>query len=364
MKVLVVDDSVVYRSAIKAALTASHENYDIDIAANGKIAIDKLKIKEFDIVTLDLEMPIMDGIETIKAIREFNREIPVIIFSAQNMNAANKTLHALELGANDFVKKIEGSSDMESNINMIQEELLPRFRALIRRTPSSTIKKDNPVGGPQTPSAVSPVNATTTSASATTINQLAQFKPDLICIASSTGGPDVLKRVFSGLEKLSVPVLVVQHMPPVFTTQLAKGLDQISNIEVKEAQVGDVLKPGVAYLAPGDFHMTINRSTDGYQIGLNQDPKVCYVRPAADVTFQSVAQCFQGKILAVVFTGMGSDGADGGVALKEKGAKLIIQDEDSSVVWGMPKAIYDRGIQDIILNPTDFIGLVNRMDLR
>lgn len=353
MKVLIVDDSVVYRSAIKTALSASDETYDIDIAANGKIAVDKIKSKSFDIVTLDLEMPIMDGIETIKAIREFDKKIPVIIFSAQNMSAANKTLHALELGANDFVKKIEGSSDMESNINMIQQELLPRFKALTRKAASLKIV-DQAAEVPKKQSLDS---------TPMTLNQLAQFKPNLICIASSTGGPDALKKIFAGLEKLPVPILLVQHMPPVFTTQLAKGLDQISKIEVREAKVGDHLQPGVAYLAPGDFHMVIKKSAHGYEVGLNQDAKVCYVRPAADVTFESVASVFSGNVVGVVLTGMGSDGANGSVALKEKGAKMMIQDEDSSVVWGMPKAVLDKGAQDICLNPSEIINLLNRMTL-
>ena len=152
-------------------------------------------------------------------------------------------------------------------------------------------------------------------------------------------------------------------MPPVFTTQLAKGLDQISKIEVREAKVGDHLQPGVAYLAPGDFHMVIKKSAHGYEVGLNQDAKVCYVRPAADVTFESVASVFSGNVVGVVLTGMGSDGANGSVALKEKGAKMMIQDEDSSVVWGMPKAVLDKGAQDICLNPSEIINLLNRMTL-
>lgn len=355
MKVLIIDDSVVYRSAIKSALTGSGENYEIDIAANGKIAIDKLKVKEYDIITLDLEMPVMDGIETIKEIRSFNRRVPVIIFSAQNVNAANKTLHALEMGANDFVKKIEGGSNLDENIKMIQHELLPRFKALvgkIQRSSGGTAKDQS-----------SEKNITKPNVEKS-LQQVCDFNPDILCIASSTGGPDVLKKIFSDLEKLPIPILIVQHMPPVFTTQLAKALDQISKVSVKEAAVGDYLEPGVAYLAPGDFHMVIEKKNDKYQINLNQDPKVCYVRPAADVTFQSVAQNFSGKVLAVVLTGMGNDGANGSGMIRDKESRILIQDQDSSVVWGMPKAVYDKGFYDIQLTPLNIVKAINKMTSR
>ena len=355
MKVLIVDDSVVYRSAIKSALTGSGQDYEIDIAANGKIAIDKLKMKEYDIVTLDLEMPVMDGLETIKAIREFNNKVPVIIFSAQNVNAANKTLHALEIGANDFVKKIEGGSNLDENIKMIQQELLPRFKALAGRIKGATgVNVKEPVVEKIISTPVREKN----------FLQVCDFYPSILCIASSTGGPDVLKKIFSDLEKLPIPVLIVQHMPPVFTTQLAKGLDQISKMTVKEAAVGDIIEPGVAYLVPGDFHMVIEKKNDKYQINLNQDPKVCYVRPAADVTFQSVAENFTGKVLGVILTGMGNDGANGSGMLKNKDCRILIQDEDSSVVWGMPKAVYEKGFYDIQLTPSDIVKAINRMTLR
>ena len=350
MRILVVDDSVVYRSAIKMALTSSNTDYEVDVAANGKIAIEKIKAKSYDVMTLDLEMPVMDGIETIQAVREFNKTLPIIIFSAQNLEAAHKTLKALELGANDFIQKIEGTQNINENLSMINRELIPRFNALTKKfNTKKTIE-------------------TTLSTSETSpvfrergFLELSGFRPELICIASSTGGPDALKSIFSALKKLPIPIVMVQHMPPIFTTQLAKNLNEISEMEVQEVQGGEILQPGHAYLAPGDFHMVVNKGAQGLQLELNQDEKVCFVRPAADVLFKSVANCFNGKILGVVLTGMGSDGAEGCKALKNRNSRVLIQDEASSVVWGMPKAVYDTKCHDIRLDLASMADLINRM---
>lgn len=357
MKVLVVDDSVVYRTAIKTALSSANKDYEIDVAANGKIAVEKIKANTYEIVTLDLEMPVMDGIETIKEIRTFDKDLPIIIFSAQNMQAANKTLMALELGANDFVKKIEGSSDINENLQMINNELIPRFKALTERTARMKAMR----GGATTTEAKAPVSSSKPFKERSFL-ELQGFRPDIICLASSTGGPDALKKVFSNLKALRTPLVMVQHMPPVFTTQLAKALDEVSPMTVVEAKPGDELKPNHAYLAPGDYHMFIEKKDDKYQLNLNQGPKVCYVRPAADVLFESVAKNFPDKkVLAIVLTGMGNDGAHGCEVLQKLNTRVIIQDEDSSVVWGMPKAVYDIGCQDIRLNISKIPELINKM---
>lgn len=331
MKVLVVDDSVVFRTAIKTALQESEDVTEVKPASNGKIAVDFLKQGHFDAMTLDLEMPVMDGVDTIKAVREFNKDIPIIIFSAQNINSANKTLKALEMGANDFVQKIEGS-DLTENLKMIQSELIPKFKAFIDK-----IKRNQEVKRTASSAVVKPMFDTAETT-----------KPNLICIGSSTGGPDTLKQIFEALKPgITTPMLLVQHMPPIFTTQFAKALDTISSVSVSEAKDGDILKPGHCYLAPGDYHMTLENEDGTYTIRLNQNDKVCFVRPAVDVTFDSVAANFQGKVASFILTGMGSDGANGCQTLKavEKGP-VFIQEEQSCVVFGMPKAVYDLGIYD------------------
>lgn len=350
MDVLVVDDSVVFRSAIKSALQQSGQVASVKSASNGKIAVDFLKQGSFDAMTLDLEMPVMDGVETIKAVREFNKDIPIIIFSSQNINAANKTLKALELGANDFVQKIEGNN-LDENLKMIQSELLPKFNVFLEKQSKTLVSNQQNVSSLHTPKLIKPSYNC----------NLSYKKPDLICIGASTGGPDTLKKIFMGLkENIKTPLIIVQHMPPIFTKQLAKSLNTITSFEVKEAQDGDLLEPGNCYIAPGDFHMTVENEQAGHTLRLNQGEKVCYVRPAVDVTFNSVATNFSGTVASFILTGMGSDGANGCAGLKamDKGP-VFIQDEQSSVVFGMPKAVFDLELHDEIANIEQIAKIIN-----
>jgi len=188
MKILIVDDSVVFRSAIKTSLLNSGYVNDVNLASNGKIAVAKLQQSSFDGVTLDLEMPVMDGLETIKEIRKFDTKIPIIIFSAQNLNAADKTINALQLGANDFVQKDSGLSDLNENMKMIENDLVPRFKALLGEKSLIPVRMN-------------------------TRKDLSNIRPNVLCLASSTGGPEALIKVFTKLEKLVLPVLITQHMP-------------------------------------------------------------------------------------------------------------------------------------------------------
>ena len=355
MKVLIVDDSIVFRTAIKNALLGSGDVREVDVASNGKIATEKLKQKAFDGITLDLEMPVMDGIETIKEIRSFDKNIPIIIFSAQNINAANKTIKALEMGANDFVQKIQESSDLETNLKNIQDELVPRFSALLNKMRAPAVNPTSDAVIPTTP---------TSSGNLDTRVVKPFSKANLICIGSSTGGPDFLMRLFSKIGKLSVPVLITQHMPPIFTAQLAKTLNELSPNTVVEAKDGDIIEPGTVYLAPGDYHMLMKPFEGGHKISLTQTEKVCFVRPAVDVMLNSVAECFSGNVVTYIFTGMGNDGANGCQRMRAKNGINIIQDEASSVVWGMPRAVYERNLHDEILMPDDIVRSINTFGIK
>ena len=355
MRILVVDDSIVFRTAIKTALLNSEYVTEVDVVSNGRIAIQKLEQKEYDGITLDLEMPIMDGQESIIEIRKINKKIPIIVFSAVSMQAATKTFKALELGADDFVQKLQESNDVHENLQMIQNEVVPKLKALISRRArqSGDVEVLKTISG-----AKKPVK-----------NQLEMskfFKADLICIGSSTGGPDTLKQIFKKLDHIEVPMLIIQHMPPIFTTQLAKGLNDLSKIEVKEAKHGDKLKPGVCYIAPGDFHMRLIKDGDEYTLELNQEEKVCFVRPAVDVTLMSVSDVYQGKVASFILTGMGNDGANGNIAIKEKIQKnlVVIQDEVTSVVWGMPKAVFESSAYDEIQSPDEIVKTINTIGKR
>lgn len=349
MNVLIADDSIVFRTAVKIAIQSLGDNYEITTASNGKIAVDFVKSKQFDIIIMDLEMPEMNGHEAITEIRKFNLTIPIIVFSAVSIEGANKTLKALELGANDFVQKIQAGNSASENIENIKKDLNPKIRALIgaiNTVPTITKKT---------------INLNEKIAPSINLGRYNNFIPSLILIGSSTGGPDALLKLFSKLkERISAPIVIVQHMPPIFTTQLANMLNRSCQFNVVEAKGGEVLKSGNAYLAPGDFHLTIHEKNGVKSLQINQSEKVCYVRPAVDVTLMSVAKSsIQGNILVVMLTGMGEDGTAGVRALKSKNIKVVIQDQISSVVWGMPGSLYEQNLHDDVASLDDISQLIN-----
>ncbi|MCB9061968.1 MAG: chemotaxis-specific protein-glutamate methyltransferase CheB [Halobacteriovoraceae bacterium] len=346
MNILIVDDSIVFRSAISKALEGEENINVVNAVPNGKIAIDYLKQNsEIDLVTLDLEMPVMDGMETLKVLRSFNRDVNVILFSSLTVRGAEKTIEALALGADDFVAKIEGKGDIEDSITMIRNELVPRIKALnSRKVKRSVIDKN--------------IYEKKNAEKDSEIFTMPEFliKPKLLCIGASTGGPEALASIFRGIDtRLSIPILLVQHMPPYFTAKLAESLNKLTPVEIREAKMGEYLEPGVCYLAPGDYHMKLLKDGRNYKIVLNQGEKVCHVRPSVDVTFKSVADCFDGQVLSIVLTGMGDDGAEGSKALAKKDTYIFIQDKHTSIVWGMPGAV-DRANVGAKIIPLDKIN--------
>lgn len=333
MKILIVDDSVVFRMAIKQALGEVEGVQIADALSNGQLAVDFLKKgNEVDLITLDMEMPVLDGMETIKEIRQFNKKIPIIVFSSLTTKGAEKTIDALSSGANDFVTKEEsgGANSIDKSLEMIRHSLLPKievFKTKQGKAPPVEVAQESgpDKAKPQTP-----------------LITMAK-KPKLIVMASSTGGPDALSRIFKKFEKYgsNIPILLVQHMPPVFTEKLAEMLSTVSpGYTVKEGKPGDKLEAGVCYLAPGDYHMVLDSNLT---IDLNQNEKVCFVRPAANCLFESVAENFKDQVLSLVLTGMGDDGADGVIKLSQKGSYNFYQDELSCTVFGMPGAVKRTG---------------------
>lgn len=356
MKILVVDDSIVFRNAITMALQTIPELNVIKSVVNGKLAIDMLKLHpDIDLITLDMEMPVLDGLETIKAIRAFNKDVNIIVFSSQTMKGAERTIEALAAGADDFVTKTICAGSIEESLEKIKEDLLPKIlvfkerkfkRSRISGRTSNEDKFDN-LGSPKS----------------YTTNIEMPIKPKLILIGVSTGGPEALANIFRNItEKVSVPMLIVQHMPALFTEKLAIMLSRLSPVEVREAKNGDKLIPGVCLIAPGDFHMSMAKGGD---ILLDQSEKVCFVRPAVDVLLSSVAQHFEKQVLNIIMTGMGEDGANGTKKLNEKGAYTFIQSKETCVVWGMPGAV-QRAIGDQARNISiDEIGpLINLVSKR
>ncbi|MFT6633696.1 MAG: two-component system chemotaxis response regulator CheB [Bacteriovoracaceae bacterium] len=341
MNVLIVDDSVVFRMSISEALKDVTGLTICGTVSNGQIALDYFEKNEHpDLIVLDMEMPVMNGIETIKALREINKQVIIIVFSSQTRSGAEITLKALGLGANDFVTKQEASStiSMDESLKMIKSVLLPKinaFRTVInnargfRKEPIQKLESSN-------------INHTKIESSSLKVdlNRMINdidISPEIFLIASSTGGPEALNTIFRGIkEKPKIPILLVQHMPPIFTNTLAQMLNKhTSFVEVKEAVDGENVEAGFCYIAPGDFHMTL---TKDMKIKLNQDEKVSFVRPSATVLFQSVEKNFNHKTFTLILTGMGDDGALGLEGLVRRGDYAYIQDEATSIVWGMPSA--------------------------
>jgi two-component system chemotaxis response regulator CheB len=342
LKILVVDDSIVFRSAITQALQTVPDLNVFKSVVNGKLAIDILRLHpDVDLITLDMEMPVMDGLETIKEIRKTNKDVTIIVFSSLTIKGAEKTIEALNAGADDFLAKQEG-------MDSIQAELLPKVLAFKeRKIKRSSIVERRSVSLPAIPNS----------------NNEMPIKPKLILIGSSTGGPEALTTVFKSItEKVSIPMLLVQHMPPMFTEKLAAALNKLSPVEVREAKTGDKLEAGVCLIAPGDFHMTINK--DG-QVVLNQKEKNCFVRPSVNVLLDSVAECYDKQVLNIVMTGMGDDGAIGTKKITEKGAYTYIQDKESSIVWGMPGSVFKTIGDKARIIPLSQIGaLINTVSKR
>jgi two-component system chemotaxis response regulator CheB len=330
VKVVVIDDSVVIRRVLTDLLSADPEIEVVGTAANGQLGLEKVRRTHPDLVILDIEMPVMDGLTTLPHLRAEFPALPVIMFSTLTTRAGSATLDALALGAADYLTKPESFGGRDQAFASIKAEMLPKVKVLGRARrpsrPSATLL----------PRPAAPVVKRRAAATA---------RVEVVVIAVSTGGPKALQHVVPRLPaNLPVPVLLVQHMPPVFTGLLAERLDRESPVHVVEAASGDALRPGTVYIAPGGRHMVIEKRAIGVTVRLNDDPPENSCRPAADPLFRSVAKAYGANALAVVLTGMGSDGCKGAQHLVDAGAEVLAQDEATCVVWGMPGAVVHAGL--------------------
>jgi two-component system chemotaxis response regulator CheB len=327
-RVLIVDDSVVVRKLLSEALASSPEVQLAGTASNGSIALAKIPQLQPDLVTLDIEMPGMDGIQTLTEIRKRYPKLPVIMFSTLTERGASVTLEALALGASDYMTKPTNSESLAGAMETVRRELITKITSLARRSQTSA--------APRPPMPSAPVH-----------KKSGHQRIEILAIGSSTGGPNALAEVIPRLpEDFPVPVVIVQHMPPLFTRLLADRLNSQSKLKVHEAEAGSSLSPGTVWIARGDYHLTLARKGTAVTLSLNQDPPENSCRPAVDVLFRSVAQVYGGSVLALVMTGMGSDGARGAAQIGEAGGQILVQDEASSVVWGMPGAVVSAGLAD------------------
>lgn len=335
VRVLIVDDSVVVRKLLCEALGSAADIQVAGTASSGSIALAKIPQLNPDVITLDIEMPGLNGLETLAEIRRLHPKLPVIMFSTLTERGAAVTLEALALGASDYVTKPTNTASLSAARDQVRQQLADKILALVRR--------------PRTPAPLSLIPA----ARRTSVGQ----RIDVVAIGVSTGGPNALAEVIPRLPAdFPVPVVVVQHMPPLFTKLLAERLAARSALVVREGEAGKALEPGHAWIAPGDYHMTVARRGTEVRLRLNQDPPENSCRPAVDVLFRSVAETYGPHILGLVMTGMGSDGARGAMYVREAGGEVLVQDEASSVVWGMPGAVVSAGMADKIC-PLAEIGL-------
>lgn len=350
MRVLIVDDSVVFRSQIKQSLAGIEGLEVVGTAANGKIALDRLQDVPCDVVILDLEMPEMNGFEFLAELK--TRKLPpkVIVFAAPDPSGAKNVFEAFRAGAVDFITKPQGGGDLDSSLRSIREQLVPKIKQFHeRRVRGVEAVKASPIKV-----MVSESPGPSASVSIPSYHRVAieTFRPGVVLIGCSTGGPGVLDQLFAALKgaSVSVPILIAQHMPALFTESLARRLAAVSGLPVAEGKAGERIERGKVYVAPGDFHMSVGPADGGTGTGavikIDQGPKRHNVRPSVDTLFESAANVYGQSCAAFILTGMGEDGKQGCIAVKQKAGAVMIQDRESSVVWGMPGAVHASGAFD------------------
>lgn len=340
IKVLVVDDSAFMRSAISRMLEKDSEIKVIGTAKNGQEAIEKVEELKPDVVTLDIEMPVMNGLEALKHIMAKHR-LPVIMFSALTKEGAEITMEALHIGASDFITK--DFSNVSLSISTRENELINKVKSVAKNKVMMLLKR---LEQARKPAVVSIGNANYSSGNHT--------RHKILAIGASTGGPPALQHILTRFPKdFPVPIIIAQHMPKLFTQSFAQRLNAASQIEVKEAENGEMLRPGTAFVAPGDTHMGIKRRGNDVVVEFLNDTKYIF-RPSVDLLMGSTASIYGSHSLGVILTGMGNDGLVGIKEMKSKNGYVIAQDEDTCVVYGMPKAVVSANLADAVL-PIDKI---------
>jgi two-component system chemotaxis response regulator CheB len=345
VRILVADDAVVVRRMLSDALSSDPMLEVVGAAANGRIALAKIPQVNPDVVVLDVEMPEMDGLEALAGIRKTYPMLPVIMFSTLTQRGAASTLDALALGANDYVTKPANVGGAAQAIAAIREQLVPKIKLFCARAAGFELSA---AGVPPIAPSIKP------RITPRPVNYGARV--EVVALGISTGGPNALAKVVPEFPKdFPVPIVIAQHMPPIFTKLLADRLSAQSQVVVDEGSPGRALEPGKVWIAPGNFHMELERDGAAVRLRTHQGPPENSCRPAVDVLFRSVAKTYGAGVLAVVMTGMGHDGLRGCEHVREAGGQVLVQDEATSVVWGMPGFVAKAGLADRAL-PLDEIG--------
>jgi two-component system chemotaxis response regulator CheB len=334
IKVLIIDDSAIVRKVLTDALAAEPDLEVVGTAPDPFIARDKIQSLRPDVLTLDIEMPRMDGITFLKKLMRYY-PLPVVVISSLGQASSRIALEALQSGAVEVLAKPGGPY----SVGELKHDLPHKVRAAAQ----ARLRKAPPEPDHSSPPALPPPVRIAGSSSA------------VIAVGASTGGTEAIREVLAGLPESSPGIVVVQHIPPVFSTAFANRLNEVCRIQVKEAADGDRVLPGLALIAPGNFHMTLQRRGAEYRVSVQDGPRVCYQRPSVDVLFESVAAAAGKQAIGAILTGMGSDGAQGLLKMKRAGARTVAQNEASCVVFGMPREAIRLGAADQIL-PLDRIS--------
>ncbi len=357
IRVLIVDDAVLVRSRVSKVLSSDPDLEVVGVAANGRIALAKIPQVNPDAIVLDVEMPQMNGLETLAAIRQTYPLLPVIMFSTFTRTGATATLEALSLGANDYATKPSNLSSLEAVNQHISQELIPKIKLFGSQRAEG--QGDNETRGQRDKGTRGQREQLQSKIQnpKSKIDSLTTGRVDIVAIGVSTGGPNALAALLSEFPaEFPVPIAIVQHMPPMFTKLLAERLASKCEIRVDEAFAGALLEPGRAWIAPGNFHAIVERDGKVVRIGINQEPPENSCRPSVDVLFRSIAQVYGAKALAVVLTGMGQDGLRGCEYIREVGGQILVQDRASSVVWGMPSFVANAGLADRVVSLDQMAG--------
>jgi two-component system chemotaxis response regulator CheB len=345
-RILIVDDSAVMRSLLRSVIAADSSLEVAGTAADGASALTALELNHPDLILLDVEMPVMDGLSTLRRLRELGHRMPIIMCSSLTQRGAKVTIEALAAGASDYVAKPSNQPGRDAAVRTLAQELLPKIHAL--REPARQRAATQVV--PRSGQAALPPPVST---------PLPAASPSVLVIGVSTGGPAALDVLLPALSRdFSLPVLVVQHMPEVFTRLFAERLNRRCQLPVCEASEGEQATPGAIFIARGNWHMEVvaaARSGAPATLHLNQDPPENHCRPAVDALFRSAACVYGSGVLAVVLTGMGSDGLAGSRLIRKQGGIVLAQDEATSTVWGMPGSVAQAGLAHRIL-PLDAIA--------
>jgi two-component system chemotaxis response regulator CheB len=328
VRVLIVDDSAIVRKILTEAVSAEPDLEVVGTAPDPYVARDKILSLRPDVLTLDIEMPRMDGLTFLKKLMQFN-PLPVVVISSLAQSSCRAAIQALEFGAVEVLAKPGGPYSVG--------ELRQTLAAKIRAAAGARVRHPAPIAPAHQDYAVAQSAHVSTSSDA------------IIAIGASTGGTEAIATVLAGLPQSSPGILVAQHIPPVFSRAFANRLNEICKVEVREAQDGDVVRPGLALVAPGDLHMLLQKAGGQYCVVVKSGPRVCYQRPSVDVLFKSVAEVAGAAATGVLLTGMGADGARGLLQMRQSGARTIAQDEATCVVFGMPReAIHLRAAERVL----------------